>query len=275
MTGGDHNDLVQEGLIGLTKAIRDYRNDREASFRSFAELCIGRQIITAIKTASRQKHGPLNSYLSLSGAPNSSDDGECSLGDILPSSYAERPDVQIMANEERGALIEMMKRLLSDMEKDILLLYLEGFSYESIADELGIDTKGVDNALQRVKRKVSLHLEARKSLESLLPKLPNTPRQVTSVDDTTKLQVTDSIPTVSPLSPEVKRSDIVISSDLYRLILDTKAGGIPYRILKVRTERNSKLDDWLDSLQDKGLIALVAGHCREEDIYVSNVYFDD
>lgn len=161
MSGGDTDDLVQEGLIGLTKAIRDYRDDREASFRSFAELCITRQIITAIKTASRQKHQPLNSYLSLSHSPTSHDEGECSLGDILPGSPVHDPLNVVISSEEVESLKDCLGRLLSDLETSVLSLYLEGHSYEQIAGEIGYDTKSVDNALQRIKRKVDLHIQSR------------------------------------------------------------------------------------------------------------------
>ena len=161
MSGGDIDDLVQEGLIGLTKAVRDYRSDREASFRSFAELCITRQIITAIKTASRQKHTPLNSYLSLSHSPSSHDEGECSLGDILPGSPVHDPLNQVISTEEVKSLKDCLTRLLSRLETRVLKLYLEGRSYEQIAEMLECDTKSVDNALQRIKRKVDLHLQSR------------------------------------------------------------------------------------------------------------------
>lgn len=161
MSGGDTDDLVQEGLIGLYKAIRDYRDDREASFRSFAELCITRQIITAIKTASRQKHAPLNTYLSLSHSPSSHDEGDCSLGDILPGSAIHDPLNQVISSEEVNSLRDYLTRLLSDLETSVLKLYLEGHSYEAIADRLTCDTKSVDNALQRIKRKVELHLQSR------------------------------------------------------------------------------------------------------------------
>lgn len=161
MSGGDIDDLVQEGLIGLTKAVRDYRDDREASFRSFAELCITRQIITAIKTASRQKHSPLNTYLSLSHSPASHDEGECSLGDILPGSPVHDPLNQVISSEEVESLKDCLGRLLSNLETKVLKLYLEGRSYDQIAERLNCDTKSVDNALQRIKRKVDLHLQSR------------------------------------------------------------------------------------------------------------------
>jgi RNA polymerase sigma-H factor len=165
LAGGDAEDLIQEGMLGLFKAVRDYRDDRQASFRSFAELCITRQIITAIKTATRQKHVPLNGYLSFSQSPNdSSDDGDCSLGDVLPGPTVYDPVNQVISSEEIDSLTTCLTRMLSDLEGRVLRLYLQGLSYERIADELGCDCKTVDNALQRIKRKVDLHLEGRKVL---------------------------------------------------------------------------------------------------------------
>jgi RNA polymerase sigma-H factor len=163
LAGGDAEDLVQEGLLGLYKAVRDYRDDRQASFRSFAELCITRQIITAIKTATRQKHVPLNGYLSFSQAPNdASDDGDCSLADVLPGPTTHDPVNQVISSEEVDSLTACLTHMLSDLEGRVLRLYLQGLSYERIANALGCDCKTVDNALQRIKRKVDLHLESRK-----------------------------------------------------------------------------------------------------------------
>ena len=165
LAGGDSDDLIQEGLVGLYKAIRDFRTDRESSFRNFAELCITRQIITAIKTATRQKHVPLNGYLSFSQSPNdSSDDGDCSLGDVLPGPTTHDPVNQVISAEEVESLTGCLTRMLSDLEGRVLRLYMQGLSYERIANELGCDCKTVDNALQRIKRKVDLHLEGRKVL---------------------------------------------------------------------------------------------------------------
>src|SRR5450756_1997384 len=162
---GDAEDLIQEGMLGLYKAVRDYRDDRLASFRSFAELCITRQIITAIKTATRQKHVPLNGYLSFSHSPNdSSDDGDCSLGDVLPGPSIHDPVNQVISSEEVDSLTGCLTQMLSDLEGRVLRLYLQGLSYERIANELGCDCKTVDNALQRIKRKVDLHLEGRRVL---------------------------------------------------------------------------------------------------------------
>jgi RNA polymerase sporulation-specific sigma factor len=166
LAGGDGEDLIQEGLLGLYKAVRDYREDRQASFRSFAELCITRQIITAIKTATRQKHVPLNGYLSFSHSPgDSGEDGECSLADVLPGPTVHDPVNQVISSEELESLMGCLTRLLSSLESRVLRFYLQGLSYEKIAAELDCDCKTVDNALQRIKRKVDLHLEGRKVLQ--------------------------------------------------------------------------------------------------------------
>jgi RNA polymerase sporulation-specific sigma factor len=165
LAGGDAEDLIQEGMVGLYKAVRDYREDRQASFRSFAELCITRQIITAIKTATRQKHVPLNGYLSFSHTPgDAGDDSECSLADVLPGSSVNDPVNQVISSEEVDSLKNCLTRLLSNLESRVLRLYLQGLSYEKIARQLECDCKTVDNALQRIKRKVDLHLESRKVL---------------------------------------------------------------------------------------------------------------
>jgi RNA polymerase sporulation-specific sigma factor len=165
LAGGDAEDLIQEGLLGLYKAVRDFREDREASFRSFAELCITRQIITAIKTATRQKHLPLNGYVSLHQSPSDSgEDGESSLADILPCSSVHDPVNQVISSEEMRSLKFCLTEMLSDLEGRVLRLYLRGLSYEAIAGELGCDCKTVDNALQRIKRKVDVHLASRRVL---------------------------------------------------------------------------------------------------------------
>jgi RNA polymerase sporulation-specific sigma factor len=165
LAGGDSEDLVQEGLIGLYKAVRDFRTDKETSFRSFAELCVTRQIITAIKTATRFKHQPLNSYVSFSHSPAGQDtDGECTLGDALPGSAVEEPPVVVISTEELQSLVFCLGSGLSKLEADALRLYLEGCSYEQMADELGCDTKTIDNALQRVKRKIIQHQKTREVL---------------------------------------------------------------------------------------------------------------
>ena len=162
LIGGDSDDLIQEGLVGLYKAIRDYRSDRESSFRNFAELCITRQIITAVKTATRNKHTPLNSYVSFSQSPAASgDEGEPTIADVLPGSTVHDPVNQVISMEEVQSLVSCITSVLSDLESQVLSLYLDGRSYEEVAERLECDTKTVDNALQRVKRKVGLHLESR------------------------------------------------------------------------------------------------------------------
>lgn len=164
LAGGDGDDLIQEGYIGLYKAIRDYEYGRSTSFRSFAELCVTRQIITAIKTASRQKHVPLNTYVSFSHSPSSADFDSRTLADVIPSGRASDPVQQVISSEEVGSLTECLLRLLSPLESRVLKYYMEGNSYEAIAAHIGHDTKTVDNALQRIKRKVTLHLESRRVL---------------------------------------------------------------------------------------------------------------
>jgi RNA polymerase sporulation-specific sigma factor len=165
LAGGDNDDLLQEGLIGLYKAVRDFRHDKETSFRSFAELCVTRQIITAIKTATRFKHAPLNSYISFSHTPAGQDpDGECTLGDALPGSHVNDPAVCVISTEELQSLVFCLGTGLSQLESDALRLYLEGSSYEEMAEDLGCDTKTIDNALQRVKRKIYTHQKSRQVL---------------------------------------------------------------------------------------------------------------
>jgi RNA polymerase sigma-H factor len=166
LAGGDSDDLIQEGLVGLYKAVRDFRADKETSFRSFAELCVTRQIITAIKTATRFKHAPLNTYVSFSHTPAGQEsDGECTLGDALPASNVNDPSVGVISTEELQSLVGCLKTTLSPLEADALRLYLEGSSYEAMAEELGCDTKTIDNALQRVKRKILTHQQSRAVLQ--------------------------------------------------------------------------------------------------------------
>src|SRR4051812_28865804 len=165
LAGGDSEDLIQEGLIGLYKAVRDFRSDKETSFRSFAELCVTRQIITAIKTATRFKHAPLNTYVSFSHTPAGQEpDSECTLGDALPGPSVDDPSVCVISTEELQSLVFALGSGLSKLEADALKLYLEGESYEEMAERLGCDTKTIDNALQRVKRKVLSHQESRQVL---------------------------------------------------------------------------------------------------------------
>jgi RNA polymerase sigma-H factor len=166
LAGGDGDDLVQEGLIGLYKAVRDFRPDKETSFRSFAELCVTRQIITAIKTATRFKHSPLNSYVSFSHTPAGQEsEGDCTLGDALPGPSVDDPSVCVISTEELQSLVFTLGSGLSKLEADALKLYLEGESYEDMAERLGCDTKTIDNALQRVKRKVLAHQQSRQVLQ--------------------------------------------------------------------------------------------------------------
>jgi RNA polymerase sporulation-specific sigma factor len=165
LAGGDSEDLIQEGLIGLYKAVRDFSPEK-SSFRSFAELCVTRQIITAIKTATRFKHAPLNSYVSFSHTPAGQEsDGDCTLGDALPGPSVDDPSVCVISTEELQSLVFTLGSGLSKLEADALKLYLEGESYETMAERLGCDTKTIDNALQRVKRKVLAHQESRQVLQ--------------------------------------------------------------------------------------------------------------
>jgi len=161
LAGGDSDDLIQEGLVGLYKAVRDYRSDRESSFRNFAELCITRQIITAVKTATRNKHTPLNQYVSFSQSPASATEGEPTLEEVIPGPTVNDPVNQVISSEELQALVSCLSSVLSELESRVLSLYLDGNSYEAIGERLGCDAKTVDNALQRVKRKVGTHLVSR------------------------------------------------------------------------------------------------------------------
>src|SRR5213082_3832177 len=165
LAGGDGEDLVQEGLIGLYKAVRDFRPDKETSFRSFAELCVTRQIITAIKTATRFKHAPLNQYVSFSHTPAGQEGDDCTLGDALPGPAVNDPSVRVISTQELESLVGCLSTTLSSLEADALRLYLEGSSYEQMAEDLGCDTKTIDNALQRVKRKILTHQQARQVLQ--------------------------------------------------------------------------------------------------------------
>jgi RNA polymerase sporulation-specific sigma factor len=164
LAGGDADDLIQEGMIGLYKAVRDFSPEL-SSFRSFAELCVTRQIITAIKSATRYKHAPLNTYVSFSHTPaGQENEGDCTLGDALPGPSVDDPSVCVISTEELQSLVFTLGTGLSKLEADALKLYLEGESYETMAERLGCDTKTIDNALQRVKRKVLQHQQARQVL---------------------------------------------------------------------------------------------------------------
>jgi RNA polymerase sporulation-specific sigma factor len=161
LAGGDADDLIQEGLVGLYKAVRDYRTDRESSFRNFAELCITRQIITAVKTATRNKHTPLNQYVSFSSTPAGAGDDVPTLDQVLPGPSVHDPVNQVISSEELRSLVGCLSTALSELESRVLGLYLDGYSYEQVGERLECDCKTVDNALQRVKRKVGAHLDAR------------------------------------------------------------------------------------------------------------------
>lgn len=158
LIGADREDIVQEGMIGLYKAIRDFRNDKLSSFRAFAELCITRQIITAIKTATRQKHIPLNSYVSLN-KPIYDEESDRTLLDILTASKITDPEELIISREELVSIESKIGEILSDLELEVLMSYLQGKSYQEIAVDLDRHVKSIDNALQRVKRKLEKYLE--------------------------------------------------------------------------------------------------------------------
>ncbi len=153
LAGADKEDLIQEGMIGLFKAIRDFDEKRPASFSGFAELCIKRQILTAVKTATRQKHMPLNSYVSLNNPVHDSD-AEGYLADVLPGGEETDPEHLFIVRENAEFLNERMEELLSTLEKSVLALYLEGKSYQEISKILNKNPKSIDNALQRVKKKM-------------------------------------------------------------------------------------------------------------------------
>ncbi len=160
LLGGDKEDLIQEGMIGMYKAIRDYRSDKLSSFRAFAELCITRQIITAIKTATRQKHIPLNSYVSLN-KPIYDEESDRTLLDVITGNKVTDPEELMISREEFSDIEEKMGEILSSLEWKVLMSYLEGKSYQEIAVDLNRHVKSIDNALQRVKRKLEKYLETR------------------------------------------------------------------------------------------------------------------
>lgn len=160
LLGGDKEDLIQEGMIGMYKAIRDFRSDKLSSFRAFAELCITRQIITAIKTATRQKHIPLNSYVSLN-KPIYDEDSDRTLLDVITGNKVTDPEELIISREEFSDIENKMGEILSTLEWQVLVYYLEGKSYQEIANDLGRHVKSIDNALQRVKRKLERYLAMR------------------------------------------------------------------------------------------------------------------
>lgn len=157
LIGADREDIIQEGMIGLFKAIRDYRRERLSSFRAFAELCVTRQIITAIKTATRQKHIPLNSYISIN-KPIYDEDSDRTLLDVLPGGKVSDPEEMVISQEEYSAIALKMETILSELEWQVLIAYLDGHSYQEIAETLHRHVKSIDNALQRVKRKLEKYM---------------------------------------------------------------------------------------------------------------------
>ena len=164
LIGADHEDIVQEGMIGLYKAIRDFRHEKLSSFRAFAELCITRQIITAIKTATRQKHIPLNSYVSLN-KPIYDEESDRTLLDVIIEGSIVDPEEMIINRENLGVFNSKLKEALSGLEQEVLNLYLDGKSYQEIGETLGRHVKSIDNALQRVKRKLEKYLDEREKRE--------------------------------------------------------------------------------------------------------------
>ena len=162
LIGADREDIIQEGMIGLYKAIRDFRRDKLSSFRAFAELCITRQIITAIKTATRQKHIPLNSYISLN-KPIYDEDSDRTLLDVISSMKVSDPEELVINQEASATMRERIRKNLSELECKVLTAYLEGKSYQEMANELNRHVKSIDNALQRVKRKLERNLEGEDS----------------------------------------------------------------------------------------------------------------
>jgi RNA polymerase sporulation-specific sigma factor len=166
LVGADREDIIQEGMIGLYKAVRDFNPELQTSFRAFAELCVTRQVITAIKTATRQKHGPLNNYVSFSRPVLADDDGERCLGDLLPTTAICDPADLVISAERIRALQEHFDTVLSDLEAEVLRLYVDGKSYQEIAEVLERHVKSIDNALQRIKRKLDGHLRARDIAEA-------------------------------------------------------------------------------------------------------------
>lgn len=164
LVGADWDDLVQEGMIGLYKAIRDYQDNKQSSFKAFAELCVTRQIITAIKTATRQKHLPLNSYVSLNRPVYFEDESDRMLLDLLSGAEITDPVDLVISGEEMRNMKISFGEILSDFEAQVLKLYIDGRSYQEIASDLNRHVKSIDNALQRIKRKIELHLKRRQSI---------------------------------------------------------------------------------------------------------------
>ena len=163
LVGADHEDIVQEGMIGLYKSIRDFKPDKQSSFRAFAELCVKRQIITAIKTATRQKHVPLNSYVSLN-KPLYGEESDRTLLDVIEGRVT-NPEELFIGQEDMSQIQEQIGTVLSDLEQQVLAAFLDGKGYQEIAERLGRHVKSIDNALQRVKRKLTHFLEEKRNEE--------------------------------------------------------------------------------------------------------------
>jgi len=174
LAGADKDDIVQEGMIGLYKAIRDFSAEKETSFRAFADICITRQIITAVKTATRQKHLPLNQYVSLSKPLATDDDQDWVLQDVIEAQQVSDPAELVISDDELRSIKLVFAEILSGFEAEVLHMYVEGKSYQEIAKHLNRHVKSIDNALQRIKRKVELHLRDRNRGE------PEEPAGVTS-----------------------------------------------------------------------------------------------
>jgi RNA polymerase sporulation-specific sigma factor len=165
LVGADSEDIEQEGMIGLYKAVRDYRGDREAGFRAFAELCVTRQVISAVKGANRHKHQPMNRYVSISGVCGGESEHERAVEDLLDDHHAVDPADEVCQRERMEAMTSMMRELLSGLEVEVLGLYVEGRSYQEIGESLGRHVKSIDNALQRIKKKLEQHVAERDAAE--------------------------------------------------------------------------------------------------------------
>ena len=165
LIGADHEDIVQEGMIGLYKAIRDYNPDKLTTFRAFAELCVKRQIITAIKTATRQKHYALNSYVSLN-KPLYDEESDRTLLDVLEGRVTNPEDLYI-SQEDLSHIETQIESMLSELEQKVLQCFLDGASYQQIAEDLGRHVKSIDNALQRIKKKLTKLLEEKKKMDQM------------------------------------------------------------------------------------------------------------
>lgn len=163
LIGASKDDVIQEGMIGLFKAIRDYNPNKEASFYSFADLCVTRQMISAVKASTRQKHMPLNSYISLNKPIFEEDNDRTNMLDVMPTNKIVDPEEVLIGEESRHIIEEQISIRLSKMEKEILNLYVDGHNYVEIAGMTGRTIKSIDNALQRIKKKVEQILKDQNS----------------------------------------------------------------------------------------------------------------